>query len=193
MKRFIIFVVVISLACIYMPVNAQLPVSIENLSDEQLMQLVAKYQLSGLSEAELESRAREAGLPSDQIVILKKRMSMLDAGGSSQSSYNNKTNSYVLRNRILTRGPSLKAKDSLGTLQVFLSEIFDNEDLSFEPNLSIATPQNYIIGVNDQLVIDVYGVSDNTTKLKVTTEGDIRFPKLGPIKVAGLTIEDARV
>ncbi len=195
MKRVIIFFVMLCLACVYVPANAQLPVSIENLSDEQLMQLLSKYQLNGLSEAELDAKAKEVGLPSDQILILKKRMALLDVGGSTggQSSYNNKTNSYVLRNRTLTKGPSVRAKDSLGILQVFGSEIFDNEDLSFEPNLSIATPSNYIIGVNDQLVIDVYGVSDNTTKLKVTTEGDIRFPKLGPIKVAGMTIEDARL
>ena len=130
---------------------------------------------------------------SDQILLLKKRIALLDpsvAGG--QLAYSNKTDSYVLRNKVLTKGPSIRSKDSSAALQVFGAEIFDNLDLSFEPNLSIATPSQYIIGVNDQLVIDVYGVSDVTKKLKVTTEGDIRFPNLGPIKVAGLSVDDAR-
>jgi protein involved in polysaccharide export with SLBB domain len=175
-------------------VRAQgLPVNIESLSDEQLIQLATKYNLMGLSEAELEAKAKEAGLGSDQILLLKKRIALLDpsvAGG--QLAYSNKTDSYVLRNKVLTKGPSIRSKDSSGVLQVFGAEIFDNLDLSFEPNLSIATPSQYIIGVNDQLVIDVYGVSDVTKKLKVTTEGDIRFPNLGPIKVAGLSVDDAR-
>lgn len=176
-------------------VGAQsLPINIEGLSDEQLIQLATRYNLMGLSEAELEAKAKEAGLGSDQILLLKKRIALLDpsvAGG--QLVYNNKTDSYVLRNKVLTKGPSIRSKDSGNVLSVFGSEIFDNLDLSFEPNLSIATPSQYIIGVNDQLVIDVYGVSDVTKKLKVTTEGDIRFPNLGPIKVAGLSMDDARV
>lgn len=175
-------------------VGAQgLPVNIESLSDEQLIQLATKYNLMGLSESELEAKAKEAGLGSDQILLLKKRIALLDpsvAGG--QLAYSNKTDSYVLRNKVLTKGPSIRSKDSSHALQVFGAEIFDNLDLSFEPNLSIATPSQYIIGVNDQLVIDVYGVSDVTKKLKVTTEGDIRFPNLGPIKVAGLSVDDAR-
>ncbi|MBW0177693.1 polysaccharide biosynthesis/export family protein [Sediminibacterium sp.] len=171
-----------------------LPVNIESLSDEQLIQLATKYNLMGLSEAELEAKAKEAGLGSDQILLLKKRIALLDpsvTGG--QIAYSNKTDSYVLRNKVLTKGPSIRSKDSSGVLSVFGAEIFDNVDLSFEPNLSIATPSQYIIGVNDQLVIDVYGVSDVTKKLKVTTEGDIRFPNLGPIKVAGKSVDDARL
>ncbi|NCI49111.1 capsule biosynthesis protein [Sediminibacterium roseum] len=186
---------VVLLVAMQFTAGAQLPVSVENLTDEQLMQLVSKYQLSGLSEVELDAKAREYGIPSDQVLILKKRLAVLQGSGGltgENTSFNNKTNSYVLRDKVFTKGPSRK-EDSLGILNVFGSEIFDNADLSFEPNLNIATPANYVIGVNDQLVIDVYGVSDNTSKLKVTTEGDIRFPKYGPIKVAGLTVDEARV
>jgi protein involved in polysaccharide export with SLBB domain len=194
MYRTIRIVFVFLFVCSLIQVSAQQPpINIESLSDEQLMQLVSRYQLSGLSESELDEKAREYGISSDQILILKKRIALLGVDGSlGQSTYNNKTDSYVLRNKVLTRGPSIKKKDSTGALSVFGADIFDNADLSFEPNLSIATPQNYIIGVNDQLVIDVYGISDATKKLKVTTEGDIRFPRYGPIKVAGLTIEEAR-
>jgi protein involved in polysaccharide export with SLBB domain len=87
----------------------------------------------------------------------------------------------------------LNGPDTSKGLKPFGASIFDNADLSFEPNLNIATPQGYIIGVGDQLVVDVFGVSDLTKKLKVTAEGDIRFPNLGPVKVAGLTVEDARM
>jgi protein involved in polysaccharide export with SLBB domain len=174
--------------------NAQLPVNIETMSDEQLASLISKYQLSGMSEAEIDAKAREFGLPADQIEILKKRIAALSATGAvAAPGGSNKTESYVLRDKMAIKGPSGRRDSVMNELRVYGSDIFDNSNLSFEPNLSIATPQNYVIGVNDQLVIDVYGISDNTTKLKVTTEGDIRFPKYGPIKVAGLTIEEARV
>ena len=172
-----------------------LPVNVETLSDEQLLQLISQYQLSGLSEAELYERAREKGISSDQILLLKKRMSILDPGGMGMpvnAAYNNKTDSYAERSRILTRGPSLRKRDSTGnTLYVFGEEIFDNLNLSFEPNNNVASPGNYIIGVNDELVVDVFGLSENTRKLKVNTEGEIRFPNLGPIRVAGLSLEAA--
>ncbi|HCL06226.1 MAG TPA: hypothetical protein DHW64_09775 [Chitinophagaceae bacterium] len=195
MKMIVRGLIVMLFMCSQLLAGAQgLPVNIESLSDEQLIQLATKYNLIGLSEAELEAKAKEAGLASDQILLLKKRIALLDPSvASGQLAYSNKTDSYVLRNKVSTKGPSIRAKDSSGALTVFGSEIFDNVDLSFEPNLSIATPSQYIIGVNDQLVIDVYGVSDVTKKLKVTTEGDIRFPNLGPIKVAGLSVDDARI
>jgi protein involved in polysaccharide export with SLBB domain len=47
--------------------------------------------------------------------------------------------------------------------------------------------------VGDELIVDIYGLSESTKKLKVSTEGYIRFPNLGPIKVSGLTIEEAQV
>lgn len=173
----------------------QLPINLENISDQQLLQLISQYQLSGLSESELEARAREKGLSTDQILMLKKRMAILDPGGMgmpTNAAYNNKTDAYTERNRILTRGPSIKKRDSTGnTLYMFGEEMFDNLDLSFEPNPHVTSPPNYVIGINDQLVVDVFGLSENTKKLKVSTEGTIRFPNLGPIRVAGLTLEQA--
>jgi protein involved in polysaccharide export with SLBB domain len=193
MKCVFKFILLVSLVAVQFTASAQVPVSVENLTDEQLLQLMSKYQLNGLSESELEMKAKEYGIPADQVQILKKRMTMLQGAGASGAATNgNKTESYVLRDKVMAKGPS-RREDSSGVLKLFGSEIFDNANLSFEPNLSISTPRNYVIGVNDQLVIDVYGISDNTTKLKVTTEGDIRFPKYGPIRVAGLTVEDARI
>ncbi|MEO8172293.1 MAG: SLBB domain-containing protein, partial [Sediminibacterium sp.] len=175
-------------------VQAQLPINIESLTDQQLIQLIGQYQLAGLSEAELEMKARDKGLSSDQILILKKRIALLDipsSGGSSSGNGLMGSGKEISseRNKTFIKRPH--RRDSVGGLQVYGADIFDNEDLTFEPNISIATPSNYIIGVNDQLVIDIFGVSDNTKKLKVTPEGYIRFPSYGPIKVAGLTFEAA--
>lgn len=173
--------------------TAQIPVNIDNLTDEQFTQLVSRLQLSGLSETELETKAREYGLTTEQITAFKKRMDLLGPAATVPgAATGNKAEAYTKREKVATESPVRRAVKP-GVLQVFGADNFANENLSFEPNLTIATPANYVIGVDDQLVIDVYGISDVTRKLKVTTEGDIRYPNLGPIKVAGLTIEAARI
>lgn len=181
-------------------VSAQLsaqvpPINIENLTDQQLIILMSQYQLYGLSELELDMKAREKGLTADQITQLKKRIALLDPSLIKEinTPTKNTPDPYEPRVKTSTKYPSSKNNDSSKTLKVFGAAIFENENLSFEPNLSIATPQGYIIGVGDQIVVDVYGVSDLTKRLKVTPEGDIRFPNLGPVKISGLTIEDARI
>lgn len=172
------------------------PMNIENLTDQQLIILMSQYQLYGLSELEMEMRAREKGLSTDQITLLKKRVAMLDPSILKEINAPAKNTSDPYEPRVKTSTKLMPLKryfDTTRGLRPFGAAIFENEDLSFDPNINIATPQNYVIGVNDQLVVDVYGLSDITKKLKVTAEGDIRFPNLGPLKVAGLTVEDARI
>lgn len=197
MNRIIkIALLIIVLAIGFKSVSAQaIPINIENLTDQQLIILMSQYQLFGLSELETEVKAREKGLTNDQIMLLKKRVALLDPAIIKDINTTTKKEPDPYEPRINTqiKRPTFKSYfDTSSGLKVFGSSIFENENLSFEPNLSIATPQGYIIGVGDQIVVDVYGVSDMTKRIKVTPEGDIRFPNLGPIKVAGLTIEEAR-
>ncbi|MFX8652907.1 polysaccharide biosynthesis/export family protein, partial [Acinetobacter baumannii] len=51
---------------------------------------------------------------------------------------------------------------------------------------------NYLIGTGDQINIDLYGYSDANFKLKVSPEGTIRIPNSGPVKIAGLSFDDAQ-
>lgn len=74
---------------------------------------------------------------------------------------------------------------------VFGREIFSNKNLSFEPDLNIPTPKNYILSAGDELLINVWGDSELNLKLKVSSEGVILVPSLGPVSVGGLTVEAA--
>ena len=167
--------------------------NVANMTNEQLMQLVSQYQLTGLTGPELEAKAKEKGLSYDQIQALKARMATLNQGNLGKNPQN-ATDPYTQRKKIGIKSGLYKEEDSLSlnTLKVFGADIFEEEFLNFEPNLSIPSPKNYMIGPNDQIIVDVFGVSERTQKLNVSTEGFIRFPNLGPIKVAGLTLEDAQ-
>lgn len=75
---------------------------------------------------------------------------------------------------------------------VFGHDIFNNRLLTFEPNMNIATPQNYVLGPGDQLVIDIYGASQKSEQLQISPEGTVTIPGYGPVKVSGLTVAAAQ-
>jgi len=75
--------------------------------------------------------------------------------------------------------------------RLFGFSLFTNENLTFEPNLNIPTPKNYRLGPDDDLIIDIWGASQATYRQKITPEGNILIPSLGPIYLSGMTIEEA--
>ena len=76
-------------------------------------------------------------------------------------------------------------------LSLFGSYLFKTQNLTFEPRLNIPTPPNYILGTSDELLVDVSGLYEANYKLKVSPEGIVRIPNVGPVKVAGMTITSA--
>lgn len=174
---------------------AQLPtipqvssIDISALSDAQFQAYVQQAQLSGLSEAELEAKAKERGLSASQIAQIKARMGSMGSGNMGDKKTTNST--YESRKPFNAKN-EFKKEEKEG-LQVFGSEFFSNANLTFEPNMRTATPSNYVLGVDDELSIDIYGFSEKTSKYKINTEGQIRIPNIGPVVLAGLTIDEAK-
>ena len=75
--------------------------------------------------------------------------------------------------------------------KVFGRDIFNNPELSFEPNMNIATPQNYRLGPGDAVFIDVYGASQKSEQCTVSPDGTVTIEGYGPVQVSGLTVEQA--
>lgn len=75
--------------------------------------------------------------------------------------------------------------------KVFGRDIFNNKDLTFEPSMNIATPQNYRLGPGDAVFVDIYGASQKSIQSTVSPDGDINIEGFGPIQVSGLTIAQA--
>ncbi|RHR37207.1 capsule biosynthesis protein [Parabacteroides sp. AF18-52] len=147
---------------------------------------------------ELIDKAKAAGMTEDQIrQEINKRMGQ---SGAEQAS--TKASDAVVSDRVVTTKPG---KDSISPEEqrqmnlpendlkqtVFGREIFSNKNLSFEPDLNIPTPKNYVLSAGDELLINVWGDSELNLKLKVSPEGTILIPNLGPVSVSGLTIEAA--
>ena len=87
-------------------------------------------------------------------------------------------------------------RDSIATIakaprRIFGHDLFTNSRLTFEPNLSIATPDNYVLGPGDEVIIDVWGDSQMTIEATVSPDGKIFVSNVGPVTLAGLAISEA--
>ena len=147
---------------------------------------------------DLIDKAKAAGMTDDQIQQeIAKRMGQSGAGQTTS-----RASDAVISDRVIATTPG---EDSISPEEqrkrnlpendlketVFGREIFSNKNLSFEPDLNIPTPKNYILSAGDELLINVWGDSELNLKLKVSPEGTILIPNLGPVSVSGLTIETA--
>ena len=85
----------------------------------------------------------------------------------------------------------LLAEKEKNRKKVFGRDIFNNKELSFEPNMNIATPQNYRLGPGDAVIIDIYGASQKTIQSTVSPDGEVTIEGYGPVNVSGLTVAQA--
>lgn len=167
-------------------VSAISAIDIEALSNAQLEAYLQQAQLSGLSEEELAVKGKERGLSDAQIQRLRERITQLQGNKKATAV------SYESRKPVSFVKPSAP-QNNASQPQIFGADFFSNTNLTFEPNMRLATPGNYVLGVDDELVLDVYGFSEKTTKLKINTEGQVRIPNIGPVNLSGLTIEEAKI
>lgn len=169
---------------------------VENLTDEQVRQIVEEMKKNKVQLDQLDQFAATKGIPSSEVIKLKDRIQTLNLDKElSQSA----PTSQVAADRSMNDGTTVSARDIQPMTEaerlrsrIYGAELFNNRNLTFEPNLRVPTPPNYKLAAGDEVVIDVYGYSEVQHSLKVTPEGYIRIPNLGPVYVSGLTMEEAR-
>lgn len=81
--------------------------------------------------------------------------------------------------------------DEDGNKIIYGHNLFSGKNLSFEPNLNQATPEDYVLGPGDELIIDIWGVNEATITQKISPEGSINVSQVGKIQLAGLTVKEA--
>ncbi|GAB4026579.1 SLBB domain-containing protein [Spirosoma gilvum] len=169
---------------------------VDQLSDEEVESFYKRAQASGLSEAQIEQAAMSQGYTLDDIAKMRKRIDAIrtkTSGPLSLTSTDARTTGRTLPSDLSRRPDSLSMtrKDTSRKLRVFGASLFENANLSFEPDLRIATPRNYVVGPDDEIRIDIAGASTGEFLLKVSPDGTVKVPNLAPIFVSGLTIEQA--
>ena len=172
-------------------------IDVEKLSDADIKGYYEKAMESGLSEDQLLSLAKSRGLSDDQADKLRMRVGMLTLTAKKPDIEVGKSSETNARD---TEKAERSFDEKLGLVvmdaqpynrRIFGSELFTSTSTTFEPNLRIATPLNYVIGPDDELIINVYGYSEKTYRQPVNAEGTIYIENVGPILVSGLTFEEA--
>ena len=147
-----------------------------------------------------DSRMRKSKQDAANSALNKYSNNRIQSNSADRIEINEKDPEFLLMQKELSY---LTPKDSIEWLKELLDEkskmkkrvfgrdIFNNKELSFEPNMNIATPQRYVLGPGDNVIIDVYGASQKTFNVVVSPDGEVTIEDFGPIKVSGLTVEQA--
>ena len=173
-------------------------IRVDQLSDDQIEELVKRAQDAGLSSTDFLMMAQMRGMPSGEVEKLRNRIEGLATGASKSRSTN--VSKRAAREQVdindITRGlmetQELMEEEKADSL-LFGSTLFfqKNRKLSFEPSLNQATPKNYILGPGDLIYVDIYGQSEKYYEATVNPEGSILLDNIGLIAVSGKTIEAA--
>ena len=178
----------------------------QRLSDSEVLSIAVQEKKSGASEADIAAKLMQKGATMEQIQRIRQQYAKQITNRGLDNSVDNaignvqermRVNNEVADNEIVTHEDA-NAPDyvpealSPSGKRVFGRDIFNNKSLTFEPQMNLATPQNYVLGPGDMLVIDVYGASQDALKLTVSPDGDVTIPGFGPIHVSGITVSAAQ-
>lgn len=186
--------------------QAQKSTNVNQLSDDQVLEFYKRAQASGMSEMQIEQAALARGYTLSDIARMRQRISELkNKKKQSDSEKETESDTSVImtgrkqigklsQRELLDRNKQIEdsLKNKRKKLEIFGSKLFQNANITFEPNLRIATPKNYQLGPDDELIVDIFGNASDSHKLKVSPEGTVKVLNLAPVFVSGLTIEEAK-
>ena len=194
----------------------------QSMSDTQILQYVMQQKKLGKSESDIATELLKKGATLEQIQNMRQKYAKqleqhsmageadkaIDAASrmrqnnapdqADQQGFQQQVKQNVPDNMLYgeqTGQPAGTEYFGVGETsgkRVFGRDIFNNKNLTFEPVMNIATPQNYVLGPGDQLIIDVYGDTQRSEQLTVSPDGDVNVPDYGPVHVAGLSVSAAQ-
>jgi protein involved in polysaccharide export with SLBB domain len=191
LKQFFLLFITIFLLVIQQ-VDAQVP-DVDKLSDAQIEQFLKEGEARGMSESQIEAAAMANGYSVMDIAKVRERINRVKTKTNSTVSVDTKVEREQIGEIAERTEVQVTNEEQVSTKKnVYGSSIFNNKNLSFEPNLRIPTPLNYILGAGDQLKVDITGYAYQHYDLEVSPEGTVKLESLSPINVNGLTVKDAK-
>lgn len=168
-------------------------VKVDYLSDDDLAKISAQLKSNNSTIDQVESMALSRGMSQTEFDKLRTKLNEYERNDVNDKTQKNdekntgKSSDYGRKQQDIKNN---KVKDSVNAL-IFGSELFDNPNLNFEPDLKLATPMNYILGPGDELQVSVYGVQEYNANIPISVEGKISIQYVGQISVSGISIEAA--
>ena len=189
------------------------------MSDAQVIQYIQQAQSQGKSQTAITTELLQKGVTRDQLMRIQASLKDSDGAGATGSTQlpqdsrmrkitatpaaqNPRTAQTdqtqaptilydAMGNPVVVPSPQDQRQNAHPETQVFGQSVFSTDALSFEPNQNIATPEDYRLGPGDEVIIDIWGASENTIREQISPDGNINISGLGPLHIAGMTIKDA--
>ncbi len=189
MKRIITPFLFALLLCIPSALQAQ------SMSDQQVLEYVKEGLKQGKEQKQLAAELARKGVTKEQAMRVKElyeKQNGVDAENASGTELNESRLREEMKENtsdMLEDQPT--TEDLARENEVFGRNIFNTKNLTFEPSVNIATPSNYRLGPGDEVIIDIWGASQNTIRQQISPDGTINIQKIGPVYLNGLTVSEA--
>jgi protein involved in polysaccharide export with SLBB domain len=163
------------------------------MPDQQVIQFIRQSTEQGLSQSEISAELMSRGVTVQQL-------QRLGAVGSIEGLANSSSEERWVENNRLRTDPVAQQLPLVQVAEpqpqnegtpIFGHNVFSGKNLTFEPSLNVATPDNYLLGPGDQIIIDIWGDSDQTIRQTISPDGTIVLSRLGPVVLSGFTVAEA--
>lgn len=161
------------------------------MSDQQVVQELLKYQNSGMTEQQVFLELSKKGVTATQLQRIRKQYEeqQNDTHTGVESNYDPQANTF----RDASEVPVITSRTPQTTPEerVYGQNFFSSGNLTFAPNMNMPTPANYVLGPGDEVIIDVWGDSELNVRYTVAPDGHITVPGLGRVQLSGLSVKQA--
>ena len=165
------------------------------MSDDEVISYVKNAVNQGKSQQTIYKEVVARGVSTSQLQRIKDKYEQQKENAVVKKSNKNVDTQRVNPEQAEDKAPAqsndMTVDGPEGGIKVFGRDIFRTANLTFEPSMNIATPVNYRLGPGDQLQIEVWGASETNITQKVSPDGYISIPNVGPVNVNGLTVQAA--
>ncbi|MAU63792.1 MAG: hypothetical protein CMC38_05545 [Flavobacteriaceae bacterium] len=164
-------------------------INFSELNNSQIDLLLRRATAQGYNQFDLLKIAKSQGMTQADLEKLDKRFKSAETIARVSENASTPLEETRLRKRWKEDMEVFREVDS----DIFGYDVFmGNTFLSFQSNLNIPTPLDYIIGPGDKLFIDIYGQSENYYQAEVSPDGDIILENIGPVNLSGLSLTSAK-
>lgn len=186
------------------------------MTDQQVIDYIKRQSAVGKTEQQIGKELLAKGVTPEQIERLREKYEGIESDTKTKKSKDGSTTALGklegtrdsrLRKALepddktistMTEVFDVMTPDSLALLQdtvakrkIFGHDLFNNKALTFEPNENMATPSDYRLGPGDEVVIDIWGASEDEIRDVISPEGRIMIEQIGPVYLNGLTVAEA--
>ena len=193
-------------------ISFPLLIDAQSMSDSQVIKFIQKEQSKGTSQSQIVTKLVRQGVTTAQLQRIRKKYNkqqeQLKQSMTDENQQDTKQSNQP-QQRIgtgMVEDTKLIQKDMADELRLFEGDslylmedkkevfgrnIFNNELLTFQPSANMPTPANYRLGAGDNVVIEIWGASQQTIESVISGDGTVTIEGVGPVRLAGLTVSQA--